>query len=195
MTTLTTISERFGKTLVSAFALGIALSPANALAVTTWNWSFSTNISDQFGSGTFTTADVTPTAGTSYEITGISGTYNRGGTAYSITGLSYSPQYFQWDGTSSSSILVDISGFNFDVSSGNYVYIFTASSGYVPAAVTDTNFSGTNGTIASSLLSPVTAAPGSSAAAPGPLPLLGAAAAFRASRRLRRRLSGTVPSV
>jgi hypothetical protein len=43
-------------------------------------------------------------------------------------------------------------------------------------------------------LAPVIIPPAPSTAAPGPLPLLGAAAAFQASRRLRRRLSGSLPA-
>ncbi|MFN7900790.1 MAG: hypothetical protein ACK5N0_14230 [Synechococcaceae cyanobacterium] len=76
------------KTCAAAATLGAALAPSNAFAVTTWNWSFKTSIASQFGSGTFTTADVVPTAGTTYQITGASGTYNRGGNTYTITSLS-----------------------------------------------------------------------------------------------------------
>jgi hypothetical protein len=83
------------KTCAAAVTLGVALAPSNALAVTTWNWSFATTIADQFGSGTFTTADVVPTAGTTYQITGVSGTYNRRGTAYTITGPAAATNQFQ----------------------------------------------------------------------------------------------------
>jgi hypothetical protein len=142
---------------------------------------------------------VVPTAGTTYQITGISGTYNRGGTAYAITGLtSVLPNQFRWDGTPASPIIVGFggtNGFQFKADNKKVGVFNTTTAGFGPATTTATGFLGTDGVIVSSLLSPVTSPSGSSAAAPGPLPLLGAAAAFRASRRLRRRLSGMVPTV
>jgi hypothetical protein len=99
---------------IAGLALGLQASPAKAL--TTWNWSFTTNIADQFGSGTFTTADVVPTAGVTYTITGISGTYNRDGTAYTIFSLSdfgSASNTFQWDGTNASPLLLDLAGVSF----------------------------------------------------------------------------------
>jgi hypothetical protein len=183
------------KTCAAAVTLGVALAPSNALAVTTWNWSFATDIADKFGSGTFTTADVVPTAGTTYQITGVSGTYNRGGTAYTIAGLDISGFYankFQWSGTSSSSILADFGqsiAFN---ASYSVIQLFQdAGGGYRPILFSDTYFPGRNGHITSSSLAPNSPP---STAAPGPLPLLGAAAAFQASRRLRRRLNGSLPA-
>jgi hypothetical protein len=83
--------------------LSIAAISPSAQAVALWNWSFTTDVTDIYGSGTFTTADVVPTPGTIYTITGISGIYKRGGTAYSITGPSTSLENtFQWTGESSS---------------------------------------------------------------------------------------------
>ena len=52
---------------------GMQASPAQALV---WNWSFSTDVPSQFGSGTFTTGDVIPSPGVFYDIFDISGTYN-----------------------------------------------------------------------------------------------------------------------
>ena len=177
------------KTCAAAVTLGVALAPSNALAVTTWNWSFATNIADQFGSGTFTTADVVPTAGTTYQITGVSGTYNRGGTAYTITGLAAGANKFQWSGTSSSSILTDTTiVFNIPNSS---VLLYQFNSGFNPIYFAATTFPDTDGIITSSSLAPYSPP---STAVPGPLPLLGAAAAFQASRRLRRRLNGSLPA-
>ncbi len=181
------------KTCAAAVTLGVALAPSNALAVTTWNWSFTT-YTDQFGSGTFTTADVVPTAGTTYQITGVSGTYNREGTAYTITGLAISPNKFQWSGTSSSSILTDANapiGFKAGSGSGE-VFLYHFNSGFNPIAFSAAfGFPGFGGSITSSSLAPYSPP---STAVPGPLPLLGAAAAFQASRRLRRRLNGSLPA-
>ena len=92
------------KTCAAAATLGVALAPSNALAVTTWNWAFTT-AEGPSGSGTFTTIDVVPTANTIYQITGVSGTYNDV-SDYTVTGLDsgFSNQ-FLWDGTSSSPII------------------------------------------------------------------------------------------
>jgi hypothetical protein len=88
--------------------------------VTTWNWSFAAT-SSQSGLGTFTTADVVPTTGTTYTITGVSGTYNRGGTPYTITGRSNFENKFQWNGTTSSPILTNKYGaIGFDLAGGNF---------------------------------------------------------------------------
>ncbi len=163
--------------------LGAGLIQASpAQAITTWNWSFNTSFADQFGSGTFTTADVTPTPGTLYSILGINGTYNRGGTVYPITGLSTfesATNDFKWDGSLTSPIIVTVDGFSFQAGS-NDVNIYNSLGG--PAESQFTNFSGGNGYVTSSSLTPV----------PGPLPLLGTAIAYRASRQLRRRLKASV---
>ena len=183
------------KTCAAAVTLGVALAPSNALAVTTWNWSFATDIADQFGSGTFTTADVVPTPGTTYQITGVSGTYNRGGTASTITGLDTNDSFanqFRWSGTSSSSILSDSFEFiGFEMPSGGNVGFYNSNPGFNPINRSFTTFSGVDGSITSSSLAPDSPP---STAVPGPLPLLGAAAAFQASRRLRRRLNGSLPA-
>jgi hypothetical protein len=129
-------TKNFFKTCAAAVTLGVALAPSNALAVTTWNWSFATDIADQFGSGTFTTADVFPTPGTTYQITGVSGTYNRGGTAYTITGLDTNDSFanqFRWSGTSSSSILSDFFEYIvFKVTSGSTVGLCNTNPGFNP---------------------------------------------------------------
>jgi hypothetical protein len=188
------------KTCAAAVTLGVALAPSNALAVTTWNWSFATTIADQFGSGTFTTADVVPTAGTTYQITGVSGTYNRGGTAYTITGLETSwRNQFQWNGTTTSPILIDFTDTEyklaprFNLTGIQYINLIQNSAmGFNPVNETYANgFFGADGSITSSSLAPVSAP---TSAVPGPLPLLGAVAAFQASRRLRRRRNGSLPA-
>jgi hypothetical protein len=147
------------KTCAAAATLGVALAPSSALAVTTWNWSFTSDTANQSGSGTFTTANVTPTAGTTYQITGITGTYNRGGTAYTITGLNgFDLNQFQWNGTSSSPILTgqyDKISF-YAGTSGQYVSISNSlGSGYAPVDDIDTIFAGPDGNITSSSLAPV----------------------------------------
>jgi hypothetical protein len=101
-------AKAVAKTCAATITLGVALAPSNALAVTTWNWTFTTDIAGQSGSGTFTTADAVPTVGTTYQITGISGSYTRDGIPYSITSLiGGDANQFRWEGTSSSSILTD----------------------------------------------------------------------------------------
>lgn len=171
---------------IAGLALGLQAAPAKAL--TTWSWSFTTNNADQFGSGTFTTADVVPTAETTYSITGISGTYNRGGTAYTISGLSnynLTSNVFRWDGTSTSPIILNFGGVSFTFSdiSERLNIRYNSFTGFAAANATLSEFSGSDANITSSSLTPIAAAP-----VPGPLPLFGAAAAFHASRRLRRRL-------
>jgi hypothetical protein len=97
-------ARNFVTSCAAAATLGVALAPSNALAVTTWNWAFTT-AEGPSGSGTFTTIDVVPTANTIYQITGVSGTYNDV-SDYTVTGLDsgFSNQ-FLWDGTSSSPII------------------------------------------------------------------------------------------
>jgi hypothetical protein len=184
------------KTCAAVATLGAALAPSNAFAVTTWNWSFTTNISDQFGSGTFTTTDVVPTAGTTYQITGVSGTYNRGGIANAITSLQTdATNQFRWDGTSSSPILADFVEFiefNLNGTTSEFVRLGQNNNvGFSAINIATTSFFGFDGDITSSTLAPSSPP---STAVPGPLPLLGAAAAFQASRRLRRRLKGSLPA-
>ncbi|MFM7236847.1 MAG: hypothetical protein ACKOYK_08770 [Cyanobium sp.] len=154
-----------------------------AQAVTIWDWAFTTTDPQQFGSGTFTTADVIPTINTPYQITGISGTYNRGGTAYSITSLdSTLTNIFYYDGTSTSPIIVDFldinNGISFTDGSQSIFLTYDLSPGRAPINNAPTTFLGADASIASSSLRPV----------PGPLPLFGAAAVFATSRRLRKRI-------
>jgi hypothetical protein len=127
-------SALFFSLSLAATGLAIGLQATPAQAITTWDWSFTTDISDQFGSGTFTTADVVPTANTTYAITGISGTYNRGGTTYAITNISsfnLADNLFQWDGTSLSSILATQGGISFDAD-GLGINIYKLGVGFGP---------------------------------------------------------------
>jgi hypothetical protein len=179
------------KTCAAVATLGAVLAPSNALAVTTWNWSFTAT--GYSGSGTFTTADVTPAANTTYNITGITGTIN----SNSIIGLDTSvTNMFRWNGTSTSPILVyrDPNPYPIAFLIGFETWYFGrygTTVGWEPMSKledTDDDYP-----VSSSSLAPVSP-PAPSTAAPGPLPLLGAAAAFQASRRLRRRLSGSLPA-
>ena len=99
---------------------------------------------------------MTPTAGVTYTITGITGTYDRDSVAYEITGLSgfQSPSNtFQWDGTSSSSILSNVPGISFSTSS-NAVNMYS-SGNYQPINRTVSNFIDADDSIVSSTLTPV----------------------------------------
>ena len=180
--------------LGASAGLAVMAAPSPALAIT-WNWSFQTDIQDQFGSGTFTTADPPPpVAGTIYTITSIAGTYSRGGTTYDITGLkSQTDNTFKWDGTSLSPILAMTAGISFftDSAGSRYVNLYTIPSAcpevYCAIKRALTDFGGSNGRPTSSSLVPVQGPAPSGV--PGPLPLFGAAAAFGWSRQLRRRIN------
>jgi hypothetical protein len=142
---------------LSLAALSLAFA-APAQAITLWNWSF-TGRGNQSASGTFTTADVTPTAGVTYTITGITGTYNRDFTAYTITGLdSYqnASNTFRWNGTPSSSLLSYQRGISFALANAyrNQVNLYNNRSSYAPITSTLTNFAGPDDSVASSTLSP-----------------------------------------
>jgi hypothetical protein len=172
-----------GSIAASACLSAAVLQAAPASAITTWNWSFQTDVPDEFASGTFTTADVTPMAGVSYDILGISGTYSRGGSTYPITGLSTydnAANSFQWDGTSISQILSLYNGIAFSTTGTPDVsmYCNLCNGNYGPIGKTFTDQIGSSG-ITSSTLSPV----------PGPLPILGGMAAYSWSRRLRKRIT------
>ena len=159
--------------------------PLPASAVTVWNWSFQTTSPNQSASGTFTTADVTPTAFTTYSITSIDGTYINNGSSYAILGLSdfyYSDNLFQWNGTSLSTILTTNNGIAFRTVDDK-VNFYSRGPGMSVQYTYNENTSGYN--ITSSTLSPQSSPP----SVPGPLPLFGAAAAFSSSRHIRRRLA------
>ncbi len=174
--------------LVSLTAIAGAASPA--MAVTTWNWSFSRD-SSTYGSGTFTTADVTPTANVDIQVTGISGSITEQGSTFSITALNgISDNIFLWDGSGSSSLLVrdkSGSGISFTTTNGNYKLENRDNYDNSIVAARSLDTPTTSWSFTTSSVQPVVT-PSGAAAAPGPLPLFGAAAAFGASRRLRQRL-------
>lgn len=180
------ISRRLG---FYAFSLPLAisalslLSPGRADAVTTWSWTFTasgsgTNVS---GAGTITTADVTPAPLTSYTITGISGTVTYTGAisqTATITSLVNPNDQFQWDG--STGFFATQAGIFFDTDYLTDNNLYHNGLGFNAL----TNFDDLNGYIVLSS----SIQPGSATPVPGPLPVMGAAAAFGFSRRLRGRI-------
>ena len=103
---------------------------------------------------------MTPTAGVTYSITGITGTYNRDSVAHTITGLYSSagaPNTFRWNGTPSSPLLSNYGGIWFNTSSNqvSMYYNNRFSSGYRSIDSTLSNFIGTDDSIVSSTLTPV----------------------------------------
>ncbi len=103
---------------------------------------------------------MTPTAGVTYTITEITGTYNRDSVAYTITGLS-SPfqRTFQWDGTPSSSLLSNGNGIQFNTLPGQIpsqtVRMYYGDFDYGPIDGTNTSFPGSDDAVVSSTLTPV----------------------------------------
>ena len=198
--------------LIAPWLLALLWQPAPGWALT-WNWTFRSGEvlgpPSLSGSGTFTTDGTSYLANTTYTITGITGTFidtNRTGTVNTITGLGDdnsippAPYYLRWDGTASSPIIVDSLGISFKFTgysalSGTFndtanLYRDPALAPYDPInrITSDDLYGGEAGeVIAFSTLTPANAVP-------GPLPLMGAAAAFGWSRRLRRRVSGRTRS-
>lgn len=201
--------------LLAPWLLLLLWQPAPGRALT-WNWTFRSGEilgpPSLSGSGTFTTDGTSFQANTTYEITGISGTFidtNRTGTVNTITGLGDensippAPYFLRWDGSASSPIITDILGISFKFTGSSTIgpnpgpfndtanlYNSPALNTYNPVnrITSDILYGGGSGeVIASSTLIPANAVP-------GPLPLMGAAAAFGWSRRLRRRVSGRTRS-
>ena len=173
-----TLAKLIAKSAIGVSTLiSLGLLSAPAQAITIWNWSF-TGSSNQSASGTFQTADVTPTAGVTYTITGITGTYNRDSVAYTITGLDTTfvnpSNTFQWDGTPSSSLLSDLGGISFNTSSNSVNIFYSRNDGYQPVDGTFTNFGIGDDYIVSSTLSPATPVPWETDA----LPVMGSTILF-----------------
>ena len=164
--------------VIGLFGAGL-MHAAPAMANLTWKWSFKTEDTSQFGSGTFTTAKVTPTVSTWYPVLGIDGTYDRDGIAYTINGISTAfsaDNKFQWDGTSNSPIILSVDGISF-IAGSTAANMYTVL-GPGPANATFSDFSGSDAKIVASSLMPLV---------PGPLPIFGVGLAYRWSRTLRRR--------
>lgn len=175
----------------TALFLGIPLVPLEAQAVTLWNWAITG--SDGTGSGTFETADVVPSPLTSYQIIGMTGSVTRQGVVTPVAALNSNfASFFQWNGGSQSPILVGPSGSGiFWFSSApeeSYFELYSSGPGAFAAADSLFFTSGSTGdliySISQSTLSPQQDPVGT----PAPLPLAGAAVAYRLSRRVRKRL-------
>lgn len=177
--------------LAGISALCLCAMPANALTI--WNWSFARNDGLASGSGTFTSADLAPTANTDIQVTGISGTITENGNTFGIISLnSVLNNIFRWDGSPASKLLVSSTfvfaspteGISFTTSNGNYFLNSRDFSGgnFLPVDNFDTP--STAFSIDTSSVQPDLAP----APVPGPLPLFGVAAAFGASRGLRQRI-------
>jgi len=187
--------------LAAAASLATLFVP-NAARALTWNWSATGPVGS--AQGTFTTAGTTAQAGVTETITGVTGTYTRSNTppnntidngTYTITGLSSfqsADNTFKWDGSNASLLIANNNGILFSFANTNSeLNIFPSSAGYGAVAFFGSTFSGNDGVITSSTLVPQQPQQD----VPGPLPLLGAGAAFTWSRRLRRRpKTGSVPS-
>ena len=178
------------------FAVLFAASPSHALITWTWSFSGDYNGTPVSAAGSLQTDGNTPAAFTTYSITSISGTLDVNGSLSSITGLSTFggnkiasvSNKVQWDGTAASPILLDaFDGFAFATSSSGNVALLCDSFNYCPADEFALSSVGQffDGLVATSLLKPFSGPE----PVPGPLPLLGAGAAFGWSRRLRRRIS------
>jgi len=105
-------------------SLSLANQSAHALS---WNWSV-VDSDGQTSSGTFTTNGTSYQAGTTYNITGITGTSNINATGQTIANISSGfngpSNILQWDGTNSSPLISDIQGISWDNTDGNSVNIY-----------------------------------------------------------------------
>jgi hypothetical protein len=157
-----------------------------AQAIIVWDWSVA-------GTGT----DITTGS-----ITGVTGSFTGDvpGT-FSVTGLRF-PSNFQWSGESTNQLLLECESPNFldlaaDGAQGRRIRIDALSTdGFIPAQRLQIGDSGLNDTCSDvrcqySLTSASLTPQSAPEPIPGPLPVLGAGAAFGFSRRLRRRISAS----
>ena len=136
-------------------SLSLANQSAHALS---WNWSL-VDTNGQTSSGTFTTNGTSYQAGTTYAITGITGTSNIKATGKTIAGIgSYggAPNLLQWDGTNSSPIIS--SGIGWGNTDGFFVVIYNGI-GFSAVDSSSTSYSGADPGITSSTLTPVASTP------------------------------------
>jgi MYXO-CTERM domain-containing protein len=178
--------------------------------VIVWDWSVagtatSSTTGSISGSGTFTTNGDTPTVGTTYSITSVTGSFTGDvpGT-FSITGLENASS-FQWSGEGANQLLVkvlppDVVDLSVDGAPSRSVEIYAISfADFIPAqTLTVIDFSGPcNGiceySLTSASLTPQSGPDPGPDPVPGPLPLMGAGAAFGWSRKVRRRLAAASP--
>jgi len=147
-------------------SLSLANQSAHALS---WHWAYS---DDQGGlaQGTFTTGGASYNSADVYTISAITGTYTpSGGSAETITGFSnavwqYVDQTFMWDGTNSSTILLNNNGFEYVTNQNSDFNIFSSTAGTTtagPYLAADNwiNGSGGGGNVTSSTLTPAASTP------------------------------------
>ena len=110
-------------------SLSLANQSAHALS---WNWSV-VDGNGQTSSGTFTTDGTSYQAGTTYNITGITGTSNLGATGKTIANINSSfsrpSNTLKWDGTNSSPLITQYDGIAWDNTDGKSVQIYYDVSG------------------------------------------------------------------
>jgi hypothetical protein len=195
----------------SALTAGAVFAPSAAQAIIVWDWSVAgTGIEETSGSitgsGTFTTDGDTPSVGTTYTITDATGSFTATGLGtFLVTGLFDPPSNFQWSGESTNQLLVklfspDLVDLASDGGLGRRIEIVAVSfANFIVAQelqIKDSDsmslcdgdlFGGCFYSLTSASLTPQSAPE----PIPGPLPVLGAGAAFGFSRRLRRHISAS----
>ena len=147
-------------------SLSVVNQSAHALS---WHWAY---IDDQGGlaQGTFTTGGASYNSADVYTISAIAGTYTpSGGSAETITGLSsvvwpQVDQTFKWDGTNTSTILLNNNGFEYVTNRNSDFNIYKSGAGNTTAgpylaAGTWANGSGGGGYVTSSTLTPAASTP------------------------------------
>ncbi len=190
----------------SALTAGAVFAPSAAEAIIVWDWSVAgtgtgATSGSITGSGTFTTNGDTPTVGTTYTVTGATGSFTGDvpGTFSILEDLPISSSTtLQWSGESTNQLLlmnnIGLSG------PQQTIGLFSLSNDFSPAdSLTIFIFRSTDpcGTLSAagvcnySLTSASLTPQSAPEPIPGPLPVLGAGAAFGFSRRLRRRISAS----
>ena len=159
------------------------------------------------GSGTFTTNGDTPTVGTTYTITGVTGSFTGDvpGTfslREDLTVDSSGSTTLQWSGESTNQLLLK-EDFGLSGTLQKFVDFSSSSNDFSPAdsltifIFRSTDPCGTSsaaGACQYSLTSASLTPQSAPEPIPGPLPVLGAGAAFGFSRKLRRRISASQPT-
>jgi hypothetical protein len=143
---------------LSIGSLSLANQGAHALS---WTWSL-VDSNGQTSSGTFTTDGTSYQAGTTYNITAITGTSNineTGKTIANISDYSGASNTLQWDGTNSSPLISNVSGIAWSNSDGEFVGVYYSFSGYSGVDSTSTTYESKDPSITSSTLTPAASTP------------------------------------
>ena len=148
-------------------SLSLANQSAHALS---WNWAYSDDQGGQ-AQGTFTTGGASYNSADVYTISAITGTYTpSGGSAETITGLSsvvwpQVDQTFKWDGTNTSTILLNNNGFEYVTNRNSDFNIYKSGAGnttagpYLAAEYWFINGSSGGGANVTSSISPAASTP------------------------------------